>query len=42
MDRHPHRWAWLPAVRSLVLSQLVTDSQGRLNRTLRHLLHSLR
>jgi hypothetical protein len=41
MDRHPHRWAWLPAVYSPLLGQLVPDSQGRLHRTLRHLLQRL-
>jgi hypothetical protein len=42
MDRHPHLWAWRPAVQSPVLGQLVPDSECRLHRALRHLLQRLR
>src|SRR5215510_9245518 len=41
MDGHPHLRAWLLAVWSPVLDQLVPDGQGRLHRALRHLLECL-
>jgi hypothetical protein len=42
MDRHPYRWAGLPAIRSPVLSQLVPEGESRLHGALRHLLQRLR
>src|SRR5262249_4558126 len=37
MDRHPHLWAWLPAIQSLVLRQLMPESEGGLHGALRPL-----
>jgi hypothetical protein len=38
MDRHPYLWAWLSTVRRPGIGQLVPDREGRLHRTLWHLL----